>query len=256
MEVLNYTDEVLELRPRLWRIFLIMGLVFVLVGFAVFFFLGQVASLDCSRIEAGTPDCHLTQSLLGFTIKEQHIEKLIDARVVENRDSDGDATYKIILETREGNIPLSTYTSSGKQNMMNIVAEITTFLQKSQEQSLSVHYGGRSSQIMPLVFLLVGLVEVIFGILARKSVWQFNKSENLATHYRQGLSGMRVSQYTLDEITDAMVTSSRDSDGDRTYRIDLITKSGELIPMTSWYSSGYDRKQETAVLIREFITPS
>ena len=108
--------------------------------------------------------------------------------------------------------------------------------------------------MIPLVFSLTGLVEVIFGVFIRKSFWRLSKTENLITHYRPGLSGGRVTQLYLADITGAEVSSSRDSDGDRTYRVAFTTKSGDRIPMTSWYSSGYQRKQDTATLICDFIS--
>ena len=107
--------------------------------------------------------------------------------------------------------------------------------------------------VLTLVFLLIGILEIIFGYMGRYNVWHFDKTEHLLTHSRKGLRGTMVTEYTLDEISGAIVESSRDSDGDRTYRIDFTTKTDERIPMTSWYSSGYKKKQEAVDLIVAFL---
>ena len=107
--------------------------------------------------------------------------------------------------------------------------------------------------LLPLIFALIGIVEIIGGYMGRYNVWHIDKTEHLLVHNRKGLSGTKVSEYALDEVTGAKVESSRDSDGDRTYRIDFTTKNGERIPMTSWYSNGYKKKQEAAALISEFL---
>jgi len=228
-------------------------LVFTLAGGLIFFFFGQVSSLECARVQTDNLNCILLHTLVGFTIKEQPINELNNARVVERRDSDGDLTYKIILETGQGDISLTTYSSSGMQNKVNLIELINAFLEDSQEQKLSVQYGGGLSLLLPFIFVLLGMLEIFVGIKGRYAVWHIDKVEHLLAHYRKGLFGTKVTQYSLDEITGATVASSHNSDGDRTYRIDFITKNGERIPMTSWYSSGYKKKQETAAVIRDFL---
>ena len=253
MDILYQSDEVLELRPSHWRIFLYMGLAFTLAGCLVFFFFGQTSSLECIREGSFHPSCSLTQSLIGFTLRESTVVELIDARVVESRDSDDDLTYRIILETASGNIPLTSYFSSGKQKKIGIVNEITSFLANSQTTTLMIQQGGKSFLFFPLIFTLIGLLEIFFGVMGRHNIWHFDKVERLVTHNRMGLGGIKVTQYLLDDIADATVTRSRNSDGDTTYRIELTTRTGERIPMTSWYSSGHKKKYQAAALIQEFF---
>ena len=89
--------------------------------------------------------------------------------------------------------------------------------------------------------------------MGRYNIWHIDKVEQLITHNRISFGRQKVTQYSLNDIAGATVSSSRDSDGDLNYRIEFTTISGERIPMTSWYSSGYKRKYQAAALIQEFL---
>jgi hypothetical protein len=229
-----------------------MGIIFLLVGCFVYFLFGQTTTLRCIREQGKNPTCFLTQSIAGVILKERTDIYLIDAQVIENQDSDGDSTYKIILKTESGNVPLTSYSSSGEQKKVNIVNEIQTYLQNEQMETLSVQQGG-DFKILPVVFAVVGLGEIFLGVIGRYNIWHFDKVERITSHSRFGLGGIKVTQYALEEVLCAAVTSSRDSEGDTTYRIELTTKNGANIPMTSWYTSGYKKKEQAAALISDFL---
>jgi hypothetical protein len=252
MDILSHTDEMLELRSRHWRLFLIIGLGFVLGGCIALFVLGQASLLECDRKLGTRPSCKLTQSLLGFTIREKPIEQLVYARVVESRNSDDDLTYRVILETESGDFPLTSYSSSGKQSKLTIATQINAYLDDVETDSLRIGQGGKN-YIIPLIVLFIGLLDIVLALMGRYNIWQIDKVNHLITHNRIGLTGHRVTQYELMDVTGAIVTSSRDSDGDRTYRVELTTRRGESIPMTSWFSSGYTKKYQAAEIIQEFL---
>ncbi len=253
MDILYHSDEILGLRSRHWRLFFLMGIVFTLSSILVFILFGQSITLACNRLNTMNPSCTLSRILIGFTLKEQTIDELHFARIAENTDSDGDSTYRIILETGEGNVPLRSYSSSGRQKKADVVEEINAFLKDNRQPTLSLHYTGGPNMVLTLVFSLIGILEIIFGYMGRYNVWHIDKTEHLLTHSRKGLRGTMVTEYALDEVSGAIVESSRDSDGDRTYRITFTTKTDERIPVTSWYSSGYKKKQEAVDLIVAFL---
>lgn len=252
MDILYHTDEVLDLRPRYWRLFLLSGVLFLTMGFVTFLLFGQVAVLECTRTQISKPSCVLSHTLVGFTFKEQAVPGLNRARINESIDSDDDATYKIFLETDNGDIPLTFYYSSGKSEKQAAVTEINTYLVDREEQILDVQYRFGNG-LMPLISIILSVPSIVIGLMVKGTVWHMSKTERVITHYRKGFSGTKVTEYNLDEVTGAVVTSSRDSDGDRTYRIQYTTRSGDSIPMTSWYSSGYKKKSETAALINAFL---
>lgn len=253
MDVLYQSQDILELRPRQWRIFLLIGISFVSAGLIVFYFFGQTISLDCTREDTRYPRCFVTLSLLNIKLKEQRIDALIESRIIESRDSDDDITYKIILETNQGNVPLTSYYSSGYESKARFVEDLNALLDVNTEQSFSLTYDSPGPLIMPIIFTVLGLQLVIFGFMGRENIWQINKIDRLMTHKRRTFLGLKIDQYSLDDIVDVTVASSQDSDGDSTFRISFTTNSGEYIPMTSWFTSGYSRKAEAAALITEFL---
>jgi hypothetical protein len=252
MDILFHTDEMLELRSSHWRLILIIGLAFVIGGGIAFYIFGQKSLLECHRKTNTYPDCTLTQSMAGFTIKERSIEHLVSARVVESRDSDDDLTYRIMLKTESGNVPLTSYSSSGQENKTTIAAQINSYLDDVETVSLKIEQGGRNF-IIPLIVIFIGLLEIVVGLIGRYNIWQIDKVNRVITHNRIGLTGRKVTQYELADVTGAIVTSSRDSDGDRTYRVEFTTRRGERIPMSSWYSSGYKKKYQAVETIQEFL---
>ncbi|MDF1515785.1 MAG: hypothetical protein P1S60_18405 [Anaerolineae bacterium] len=253
MDVLYYTEDELGLCPRIWRVLLLIGLTFIVTAGTIYLLFGQVATLECERQIEARPSCIVSRSLAGFTYKEQAISGLIDAWVDASTDSDDDPIYRVVLETDQGSIPLTTFYSSGRQMKIQAATSIDSYLVNREQKVYSLQYGG-NSLLMPIIFGIIGCILSILSFTARKTMWQFSRYENRLTHIRSGLFKTRVTEYAFNEITGAEVTSSRDSDGDRTYRIELNTTSGQRIPMTSWYSSGEKKKRETADLIRKFIS--
>ena len=61
-----------------------------------------------------------------------------------------------------------------------------------------------------------------------------------------------VKEYALNEITSVDVEQNRDSDGS-TYRVSILTSSGESIPFHSYYTSGFARKEQQAKRLRDFL---
>jgi hypothetical protein len=254
MDILFHSDEVLELRPRSWRVFTIMGISFAVLGMIVYYFFGQSAVLACSRDDLKRPNCTLSNVIVGFTVKTKKIDGLMTVRLLESRDDEGDMMYQIVLYTEsEVAIPMTSYFSSGKSNKDAIVTEIKTFLSDKTLQNLETQQGGKSASFIPLIFTGLGVLEVIAGLNGRSHIWQFNKLDGVVIHRRRGLTGIKISEYPLRDIVDAQVMSSRDSDGDTTYRIELVTISNEYIPMTSWYTSGYKKKSQGVLVIQDFL---
>jgi hypothetical protein len=253
MEILYHTDEVLEMRPRPWRLFVLMGILFTLVGIVVYFFLGQKIILACTRETTSQPSCMLSRTFLGYTISEKSLNGLVGARLIESEDDDGDLIYKIILDTEQQQIPVTTYFSSGYQAKLQFVGEVNAFFNYTDKQTVTVETGGGNALIMPIVCACTGLLELFVGLRVRNNIWRIDKVEHMLTRKRKNLLGSKVTEYALDQITGAMVASSRDSEGDTTYRINFTTSSGEDIPMTSLYTSGFRKKQETVTLINEFL---
>ncbi len=85
---------------------------------------------------------------------------------------------------------------------------------------------------------------------------RFDKTLGSMTLKRQGLLGTKVTEHLIRQILDVRVEESTDSDGDSTYRVSFKLKSGDRLPLTSYYSSGKESKQQTADRIRRFLNLS
>ncbi len=58
--------------------------------------------------------------------------------------------------------------------------------------------------------------------------------------------------YSLNEIVDIKVESSDSSEGGFVYRVTLILASGETVPLSGCYSSGFEEKQEIVKTSKSF----
>lgn len=253
MKVHYQDDRLLQLRPRSTWILLAIGIVMVIASPLWVWAMGQATVLSCDHADDGRAQCKLSRAVLGITIGDEPLEGLTGARVGESTDSDGDTTYRVVLEAGGRSVPFTNHTSSGYSRKAETVNDIEQFLVDPSAPSLEIRDAGTTGFIVGSVFVLTGVALVIGGIQTLSTLWTFDRDHDVVIKYRKGLTGPKTWEYRLSDIREAMVTSSRDSDGDTTYRVELATVQGQRIPMTSWYSSGYRRKEETANAIRGFL---
>jgi len=252
MKVHYQDDRLLQLRPRSTWILLAIGIVMVIASPLWVWAMGQATTLSCDRVN-GQARCRLSRSVLGISVTDDPLETLTGAHVGESTDSDGDTTYRVVLETGGRSVPLTNHTSSGYSRKAATVDDIEKFVSDPSIPSLEVHDAGTVGLIVCGIFLLIGVGMIVGGIQARSTLWTFDRDHDVVVKYRKGLSGAKSWEYRLSDIGEVMVTSSRDSDGGTTYRVELLTVQGQAIPMTSWYSSGYRAKEQTANTIRGFL---
>jgi hypothetical protein len=252
MKVLHQTDTRLILRPSGGLLMAIMGLVFVIVSIGMFYIFGQTTDLLCERSLSGSMQCRLARSLLGISLRDDPLEALESAYVAQSRDSDGDVTYRVMLVTGGGEIPLTSYTSSGYRKKASIADQINKFVQ-GRAANLSVRQGGTVGMIASGVFFVVSIILIVSGVQSRYTSWTFDLAEGMVTQHKETLTGIRNRSYPLDDIRNASVGRSRDSDGDSTYRVELFSEQEGPIPLTGWYSSGYKKKKRAVDMIQHYL---
>ena len=100
-----------------------------------------------------------------------------------------------------------------------------------------------------VVFVLVGVAAIAFASILTVSVDDAQRT--LTLHYR---SLVRASKrtYAMSEID--FVNVAEDSEGERMYRIELILRSGEVVPLRSGYTTGKRDKERRAERIRSALT--
>jgi len=126
-----------------FKITLGLGFLFFVSGLTVMLFVGSKNTLSCDRSLAPAGACTLRVEK-ALTGKEQQIPipQLKGAYVDESTDSDG-TTYRVVLQTARGEIPFTSYYSSGYSGKKNTVDKIIAFLQDENQAVLSVKTDSR-----------------------------------------------------------------------------------------------------------------
>jgi uncharacterized protein DUF3592 len=95
-------------------------------------------------------------------------------------------------------------------------------------------------------------VGALMGLLPATHTFAFSRSERRLIVVRQRLGRVTREEYPLRDVASAFVDSSKSSDGD-TWRVVVQLADGQIIPVTSYYTSGYDSKKLAADRITEFV---
>jgi len=256
MKVHYQDDRILQLRPRGGWVLLLIGVIVVLLAPLWIWLMGLSTTLSCERVPSGHPQCKLSRAVLGFSISNRPLEALTGAHVAQSTDSDGDTMYRLMIETGDQVIPFTSHTSSSYSGKASAVADIQRYLTDTSIPLLTIRDRGTVGLVVSGIFILIGAGLAISGVQSLSTMWTFDRDQDAIVKFRRTLFGPNMWQYTLSDIANVAVSTSRDSDGDRTYRVELYTAQGQHIPMTSWFSSGYKSKQRTADVISAFINQS
>jgi len=226
----------------------IMGLVFVAFAVVGVLFLGSQSTFTCVRSEGA---CNFEQkTLLNTKTRPIPLEQLISAEIYTSTDSDGSDTYKVVLNTTNGTIPLTSYSSSGYKSHQRIADQINEFLANTGTSSLEVRQDSRMLlYILSAVFGGIGLLMVL---LTSRVAIDLDRTKGLAIIRRTSLITSSTDEILLGDLAGAEVESSRGRDG-TTYRVALVQRSGQRTPLTSYYSSGFKGKQDLADEINRFL---
>jgi hypothetical protein len=102
-----------------------------------------------------------------------------------------------------------------------------------------------------LIFSLIGLAMLL---LPSVNTITLDRSVGTATLRSQNLLRNKVQEIPLREIANFEIQSSRSSsDSSTTFRIAVVKTSGERIPLSGMYSSGYNSKAKKARKLCEFL---
>ena len=99
-----------------------------------------------------------------------------------------------------------------------------------------------------LLFALMGVVLIAFASILTVSVDHRRGTLNL--HYRS-LFRVSTKAYPLSEI--CFVNVAEDSESERMYRVELILRSGQVVPLRRGYTVGKARKERRAQQLRSVL---
>lgn len=249
MKIIRYDYQHIAIRSNpvgLW----IMGLVFVGLAVIAVLFIGDQSTLTCARSAGGQGDCSLAKkTVLKTTTISIPLDQLLEARLATSSDSEGD-TYKVVLHTSNGDIPLTSYSSSAYKSHQRTADQINAFISDASQPSLSVKKDSRMLvYILGAVFAGIGLLTLL---LTGQITVDLDRSKGLATLKRRSLITSSNEEILLGDLVGADVETSHSHDGN-TFRVALLQRSGQRTPLTGYYSSGYKGKQKLAEEINNFL---
>jgi hypothetical protein len=140
---------------------LFLSIVFVGMGLLFSYIVGIVTTLECARPESGQT-CNLERSWMGLVkLTDRPLRQVHSAWVEENCDDDG-CTYRVMLETDQGQLPLGTAYSSGSRSKEDKADLVNAFVKDSSISRVKVQDGGGLWLFIPLLFIIIGV-----GLVAR-----------------------------------------------------------------------------------------
>lgn len=255
-------------------------------------FIGQIAIIGLYSILIGTPITQLncdrvpqnidipiidksteqkTSSLICQLIEldwfshersQKHISELIGANLEKQSETDSDGKiyyeYRIQLITNTESVHFTQAYRAGSfsyEELKSIISQINNFLAQPSEKKLIVQKDDRSIIVAITVFFsLLALIIIGAGLFISCNL---NKEANslILSRYRWfGIFGKGFSQYSLNEIVNIKVESSDSDEGRFTYRVILILESGEIVPLSHVYSSGFEEKQQIVNIVKSFLS--
>ncbi|OYD95310.1 hypothetical protein CDG76_10030 [Nostoc sp. 'Peltigera membranacea cyanobiont' 210A] len=265
---LNFT-----IQPKLLRfIGLFIGQAGIIYLYATFVII-TVTQLNCDRVsqniqassvnKTSTIICQLREFDFFRQQKSQkQITGLIGTRLEKQTKTDKEGKiiyeYQVQLLTNTESIPFrrAAYTDYSSEEAEFIILKIKNFLAQPLEKSLVVkqddRFYGYVVIAITLFWFLLGLLLIALGSFINCNFDKQSSSLTLSRYRGFGKFGKAVFLYSLNEIVDIKVESSNSEDG-FVYRVTLTLASGETVPLSGCYSSGFEEKQEIVKIIKNFL---
>lgn len=219
-----------------------------------------VMELTCQRLPSETITCEKKQSrFFGFTHDQPiNIQQVIRAQLLQEtyEDDDGDdyQVYQVILLTPTDIVPVTDFSSEYKQKK-RITDQVNMFV-NSNEPSLLLYYDNRFlDDVIGISFAIlctvIGVVIILLELHSKFLV--FDKSMN-RLYLKSSITPLwkKQKEYPLPEVRSISITEEKDSDGDTSYKADIILNSGEHLPLGA-SSKLSDLESACQVIQQEFL---
>jgi hypothetical protein len=136
--------------------FMVAGLYLAIIGV-------QTKTVICHRIAPDQIDCQIKSDFLGIGLWEVEIHQLQSAGV------EGDTTYRVVLVTKSGDFPLTSYKSSGRRSKQKMADRINAFIANPSQPSFKHQQRGWFPLIVGCFCFLLGFF--IAGIMQGFKQW-------------------------------------------------------------------------------------
>ena len=143
--------KISQRKRRLWAsIFIVPGLLLILFG-------GQTTTLVCQRTKSGI-DCRVEGNFMGIRMRRTEIPQLQSAEVESSTSSDYGTTYRVVLVSKSGKVPLTSSYSGGRDSKQEAVDRINAFIANpSGQPSLQIQRLGWRGWMWGGAMLLIGV---------------------------------------------------------------------------------------------------
>jgi hypothetical protein len=229
----------------------IFGFVMISFGVVVLFMLGGKNTIICSRSGKQAGKCQIiSSSLLVSHTTQLALKDLQGAELDVSSSSDSD-TYRVVLLTTQGKMPLTSYYGSSSGSQQSVVEQVNAFLKDPALKSLLTT---QDEGALPFIIalLMVGFGILIIFFFGRPMTYDFDKASGLLTVTHTNLNNASEHEYPLHDIKGVTIDTSY-SGRSGTYRVVLLMADGVRLPMTTFLSSGLKDKQLAAAAIKEFL---
>ena len=259
MKVIEETSDRLQLRAnQLSAIILgvLFGTPFFIAGLFVIAKIGKLATLTCDRTASTVLECQLSTTGLLDT-QTTAIAQLLGAEVQTSESSDGD-TYRLLLKTERGEVPLTEVYSSGRRGKSRKAALINAFVSNPSQTSLTIQQDDRwFAYPFGGIFVLAG-GGIIIGSLSMDliTIYDFDRRMGQLSLTQRGLFRTKVTEQMLHEIQQVQLQTQVDSDGDTTYSASFKLRSGEEMPLPLPGVSGKSGYEDVTNRMRKFLFPT
>ena len=272
--LLNFT-----IQPKLLRF---IGLFVGQLGIICLYFTliaTPLTQLNCERYTQNIPVSSISKSIeqdmspvicqlvefnwFGHEKSQKRISGLLGATLEKQSKIDNGKTsykYQVRLLTSTESIPFTQVAYSSKysyKQLESIISSTNKFLTQPLEKNLALKQDdsliGYLGVGITIFFSLLALLIIAAGSFISCN---FDKELNIMTlsRYRWfGRFGKTVFQYSLNEIVDVKVEQSTTNEDDWFYRVTLVLESGESLPLTRAYTSGFEDKQQIVNIIKAFL---
>lgn len=251
----NHSQMTLRLRP--WSMWLFGA--FLTSAGLTFAFLGVTEqTFSCRRDTTAPASCQVSSKGVLWSNPSYDVFPLKDiqgTKIDGFTDNEDQRRYRLVILTNSREVsPIST-DFSGQRKVKSWAEDIELFLKDTQRQDLVIEYNNRFD-IYGIAFVLTVAGLVIAVIFSKVFVCNIDKTLGQLTLAKYGLvNGSKAEYRTVDICGITLQTPEENSEGIAAYRVALVMKSGEYIPIISNYSSGAKilQQQQIADRISQFL---
>jgi hypothetical protein len=140
------------------------------LGLLFLYLIGQKTHITCARLSDSEVSCDITSVWMGsITVSSKEVSHVRNAYVESSYDSEDDSTtYRVVLRSSEGDVPVSLAYSSGNKSKNELANEINSFIKDPTRTEGEFAYKSAGGIITAIV-VAVFFVSLAAGMFFRRS---------------------------------------------------------------------------------------